>query len=767
MAADTLNRPEPRSSEAGRSGQAPAPQPPPAGRPADGRGVRRVWKHPGTIGVASLLLALLVALHLMSSAVQNSDALSRAFVPLLLVVLIGLFALVLMVGFNVGRLIHQRRRGAPGSRLTARIVLLFALISLLPVGVVYYYSLGFLLRGIDSWFDVEIDSAMGDALALNQASLDLNQRVLLKYSQQLLAGVEDRSATALTLTLDELRRQAGALELTVFEPTGQVMGTAIDDPTQLVPDAPGREVFQGVRMGVDYVALEDGVDGGLVVRVLINDPRGRRMVMQAIFPTSARIDELASQLENAYNRYTELSYLRRSLKLSFSLTLSLVLVFGLMAALLAAFVTAQRLVRPVADIARGTRAVADGDYEQRLPLPSQDDELAFLVASFNAMTRRIAQARDQAARSRRAVEEQRAYLETVLGRLSSGVIAFDRQLNLATINPAARLILRVPEFELEGSALARLEQSYPRLFNWGEAVRRHIAAGGEWREEITLIGSDGRQVLMCRGSPLPDAADEGSGHVVVFDDITTLIRAQRDAAWGEVARRLAHEIKNPLTPIQLSAERLRHKLLKKLPEAEARVVERATHTIGQQVQAMKSMVDDFASYARSPEIQEKPFLVDALIRDVVDLYQAGPVRIRAELGAPDAMVRGDSKRLRQVVHNLLKNAIEALDGRQGGTVGVYTHFAFDEETPSVEISIEDNGGGIAAELMDGLFEPYVTSKAKGTGLGLAIVKKIIEEHGGMITAENTEQGARFTARLPIWREVPAARTTAPLRVGEP
>jgi nitrogen fixation/metabolism regulation signal transduction histidine kinase len=439
-----------------------------------------------------------------------------------------------------------------------------------------------------------------------------------------------------------------------------------------------------------------------------------------------------------------------------------------MAALLVAFGTAQRLVRPVADIARGTRAVADGDYEQRLPLPAQDDELAFLVASFNAMTRRIAQARDQASRSQRAAEEQRTYLETVLGRLSSGVVALDEQLRLMTLNPAARHILRLPDYLEAGLPLAELERGFPRLVAWGEAVRRHVIAGSEWREEVTLLGADGRQVLMCRGSPLPGVAQEGerAGHVVVFDDITTLIRAQRDAAWGEVARRLAHEIKNPLTPIQLSAERLRHKLLAKLPEAEARVVDRATHTIGQQVEAMKAMVNDFANYARSPQIQDEPFAVDALITEVLELYHGAKVGLVTELGAPEAKIRGDSKRLRQVIHNLLKNAIEALDGRDDGCIRVSTHYAFSDETPAIEIAIEDNGGGIDVGLIDRLFEPYVTSKVKGTGLGLAIVKKIIEEHGGIITAENADHGARFTARLPLWRDAPAASPRPLRRVGE-
>ncbi len=589
----------------------------------------------------------------------------------------------------------------------------------------------------------------------------------MTYNTELLSGIQDRSSTALALSLGSMRRQAGALELTVFDPKGQVLGTAIDDPTQLVPDHPEREILQGLRMGVDYVGLETSDDGELIVRVLVSDPRARPMLLQAIFPTSARISELAQKLEDAYNRYSELSYLRRSLKFSFSLTLSLVLVFGLTSALLAAFATARRLAAPVADIARGTRAVAEGNYEQQLPLPAHDDELAFLVASFNAMTKRIAQARDQTARSQRAVEEQRSYLQTVLRRLSSGVIAFDEAQNLGTLNPAARQILRLSEESDAQLSLDGLEAAHPRLIHWAETVRRSIAAGLEWREEVTLIGNDGRQVLMCRGSPLISTSGAAVGHVVVFDDITTLIRAQRDAAWGEVARRLAHEIKNPLTPIQLSAERLRHKLLTKLPEPDARVVDRATHTIVQQVEAMKAMVNDFANYARAPQMQEQPFNLDALVAEVLELYRAGANQISSDLDAEGALVRGDSKRLRQVIHNLLKNAGEALEGRDDGQIRVCTRLIRDSESPAIEFSIADNGGGVPQDLLDRLFEPYVTSKTRGTGLGLAIVKKIIEEHGGIIAAENAELGARFTARLPVWRDDPSASVTPIRQAGEP
>ncbi|NVZ08856.1 HAMP domain-containing protein [Allochromatium humboldtianum] len=707
----------------------------------------------GTLPAALLILGLFVVLVLMRDAVENSETLSRAFLPLLSVVLAGLLALAVLVVVNIVKLVRRYRRQAAGSRLTARIVVLFSLISLLPVGAVYYFSLGFLLRGIDSWFDVEIGRAMQDALVLNQASLDLNQRLLVKISEQLLAGIEDRSSTAIALSLNDLRRRAGAIELTVYGAGGQVLGTANEDPTQLVPSQAEREIHHSVRAGTNYVGLESGPGNELVVRTLVQDPRGRPMLMQGVFPTSARISELSNRLEDAYNRYTELAYLRQSLKLSFSLTLSLVLVFGLMAALIAAFHTARRLVAPIADIARATRSISDGDYEQQITLPRHDDELTFLVASFNAMSRRIAQARDAAAHSKQAVETQRNYLETILGRLSSGVVAFDEVQRLRTANPAALQILALGVDEnREPVTLECLERASPWLTPWTETVRRHIAEAQPWRVEVTLQRDETSQTLMCRGSPLPLPDSNLRGHVVVFDDITSLIVAQRNAAWAEVARRLAHEIKNPLTPIQLSAERLRHKLLAKADETDARIIERATGTIIQQVEAMKAMVNDFSDYAKSPRLQAEPFVFDRLAREVLDLYRsAGVPALRITLGAPEAQVRGDPLRLRQVIHNLIKNAQEALEGRTEARIEVGTELVQVDDKSYVQFRVADNGPGFEPQLLDRLFEPYVTTKAKGTGLGLAIVKKIIEEHGGMIGVENRDSGALIRVRIPVWQ----------------
>ena len=720
----------------------------------------------GILPVAILNIGLFIVLVLMRNAVENSETLSRAFVPLLFLVLTGLAVLALLVGVNIVRLVRRHRQQAAGSRLTARIVILFALISLLPVAVVYYFSLGFLLRGIDSWFDVKIGRAMQDALLLNQASLDLNQRVLGKYTEQLLAGIEDRSSTAIALSLNNLRRKAGAIELTVYGPNGLVLGTANEDPTQLVPNHVEYEIQQNLRNGGTYVGLESGVGEELVVRALVEDPRGREMRMQAIFPTSARITELSTQLEEAYNRYTELAYLRQSLKLSFSLTLSLVLLFGLMAALIAAFHTARRLVAPIADIARGTQAIAAGDYEQQIPLSRHDDELTFLVASFNAMSRRITRARDDAARSKQAVETQRNYLETVLGRLSSGVVAFDEAQQLRTANPAARTILALTFAEDGGVSLAQMVNQQPALLPWIETVRHQLAVGKTWRAEVVLPRSEGNQTLLCRGSPLPVPDSEQRGHVVVFDDITSLITAQRNAAWGEVARRLAHEIKNPLTPIQLSAERLRHKLLAKADEADARIIDRATSTIIAQVEAMKARVNDFSDYAKTPRIQPEPLIFDQLTQEVLDLYRsAGTPALHISLNAPEVQVRGDPLRLRQLLHNLIKNAQEALDQRTDTHITVTTAL-LDEIPPApfgqrgetwLQLTVEDNGAGFDAQLLERLFEPYVTTKTKGTGLGLAIVKKIVEEHGGMIALENTGAGALVRVQFPVWQAAaPAA-----------
>ncbi len=705
-----------------------------------------------SLPVVAFVTLLLFNLHLLSDAVQKSAELTRWFLPLLGISVLGLVALAVLLGVNVVRLMRRYRHDAAGSRLTGRMVVLFAVLSLVPASIVYYYSMNFLMRGIDSWFDVKIDKAMENALELNQASLGVNQRYLMKYTERLMLDLGDESEAALALTLDELRREAGAIELTLMRDNGKVLASSNEDPTVLVASRPRAEIMQQLHTGANYVGLvPDEADAGLQIRVVVHHPRGRELILQALYPTSEHVSKLSAELEEAYNRYKELAYLRTSLKLSFSLALFLVLMFSLLTALLAAFHTARKLVSPVARIAAATRAVAKGDYDQRLPVPEKRDELRFLVSSFNTMTLRLAQARDAAARSQRKVELQRAYLQTVLTRLSSGVMTFDDDLRLRTANPAAREILGVGLDTYIEHSLEELGTISARMKQFAEALQEPLEDNvHEWREEVVLVGGDGRQVLMCSTTPFAQPEQGSVGHVVLFDDITTFVQAQRDAAWAEVARRLAHEIKNPLTPIQLAAERLRRKYLKRMPPEDAGVLDRATHTIVQQVEAMKSMVDAFSDYARPPRMQAEPLEADALFAEVLDLYRsAGGVVVEADLGASEVLIEADPVRLRQVLHNLMKNALEALEGRSDGRVRVTTREVGEEDARFLELRVEDNGAGFDEELLGRLFEPYVTTKAKGTGLGLAIVKKIVEEHGGIIGAENGAEGASIVLRLPV------------------
>ena len=703
----------------------------------------------GGLSVALLLILLLVTLHLMSSAVQNSAELSRYFVPLLVFNLSGIVVLIGLITYNSIRLIRQYLRHSAGSRLTVRMLLIFIMISLTPVGVVYFYSFSFLQGGIDSWFDVRIDQAMEDARELAQASLDLNQRLWLKYTEQQLLSITDTSESALSLTIAELRQQSGALELSLSDLNGQIIAYSNAVASELAPSKPDDYIMQRLREGNSYVGLARDKDE-LMIRVAVEDPLGRPFLLQGLYPASERVSSLSEKLELAYNRYKELSFLRTSLKRNFSLTLFLVLMFAVLSAVWAGFYSARRMVAPITNIAAGTKAVAEGDYDRQLPVPRAKDELAFLVTSFNAMTRRIGQARDQAARSQREVEGQRAYLETVLGRLSSGVLTFDEGHRLRTANPAAEKILGANLQQLIGSPLQSLALVSPVMRQFVEGLQAPLQqVGEEWRDEMNLFGGEGRKVLICRTTPFSQT-DGTKGHVVLFDDMTVLIRAQRDAAWGEVARRLAHEIKNPLTPIQLSAERLRHKYLHTMPEKDAQVLDRATHTIVQQVEAMKTMVNDFSEYARPPQMELKPMQLDKLIEEVVDLYRGNKgVKIEVDLTAGNARVEADSLRIRQVVHNLVKNAIEALEGRKRGVVSVISRVVMRDDHPYYETRVQDNGPGFNETMVQHLFEPYVTTKPKGTGLGLAIVKKIVEEHGGIIWAENCAKGACVVMHLPM------------------
>ncbi|MCB1877457.1 MAG: HAMP domain-containing protein [Chromatiales bacterium] len=701
-----------------------------------------------TSGFAPFLLLLpplLVSLHWMSTATQNSAQSTRFFSVLLIVNGFGLVLMLGLIGLNIYQLVRQYRTQAAGSRLTARMVGLFAALAVLPVGVVYYYSLQFLHRGIDNWFDVRIEQALDDSLELSRASLDQAMRERFRQTQQMMNALGSVQDGNLAVALGDERAKYGAMELTLASISGQILASSNAGNTLTVPELPGEDVLLQLKQGNNYVGLDPLRDRGLHIRAVVTAPGGSPFLLQALYPIPDRISNLALGVELAQQQYRELSYLRNALKQSFTLTLSLVLLFSLLSAIWAAFFSARRLTAPIGDLVAGTRAVADGDYNQRLPL-SSNDELGFLVKSFNAMTRRVA-------RSQRQLEDQRTYLEAVLGSLSSGVLSLDSEGRLRTSNPVAARILGCDLDSVHELPFSEIAKRQPHLAGFTDMVCRHQKETPEsWEEELTLFGATGRQILLCRGTPLASSRGQQRGHVVVFDDITTLIQAQRDAAWGEAARRMAHEIKNPLTPIRLSAERLRHKYLHTLPESDARVLDRSTNTIIAQVETMKAMVNAFSDYARPPKMAPEPVDVVALVEEVVDLYRNNAVSAEIELdlspGTPQILA--DRGRLRQVIHNLITNALEAMHDSPERRLTITCRCGAETPCSSVIMEFGDTGPGFPENIRGQLFEPYVTTKPKGTGLGLAIVKKIVEEHGGIIQPEATKSGGGLVRlRLPV------------------
>jgi nitrogen fixation/metabolism regulation signal transduction histidine kinase len=554
-------------------------------------------KLPVNLSVLILFGLILISLQMMSSAMQASSELSEVYSWLLLFNALGSVVLLGLVGANIYSLIQNTKRREAGSRLTTRMVSLFVVLALAPAVIVFYFSMQFLHQGIDRWFNVEIDRAMEDAVELSQSSLDQRTRWHLKQTQQLIEKLENSSDNLMPLDIENLRQLSGASEMTLFSHQGRIISSSSVNPSDILPSLPDEHIWLQLRQNGLYAALAPVHEEELMVRIIVSIKALDPQYLQALYPVPVRIADLSDSVEFAFLRYKEMNYLRDSLKMSFSLALSLVLLMSLLAAIWVAFISIRHIIAPVKELVKGTQAVASGHYGQKLPVIAQDD-LGFLVESFNEMTHRIAQGRDETRKAGFEVENQRAYLETILANLTAGVISFDELYKIRTANQAAYRIFHVHVNQFIGLTLLELVQSYSELAEPLKSIHRLLMQADDiWQQRIAFLGPNGRQELLCRGTPLFSQEGMRVGAVVVFDDVTDLIQAQKNAAWGEVARRLAHEIKNPLTPIQLSAERMQHKLADKLGVTDAAILERSTQTIVQQVEAMKELVVDFSEYA--------------------------------------------------------------------------------------------------------------------------------------------------------------------------
>jgi len=689
-----------------------------------------------------------ILLYLLSHASANSPAAGNYYTALL-VLNIGLSAgLVLLIAWQLWRLFRQLREKVMGSRLTLRLLGAFVLMAIIPGAIVYAVSVNFLTRSIESWFNVKVEAALEGGLRLGQNALDIMLADIEEKGETMALGLAFQPVNSHLNVLNDLREKSGIQDAVLLSPQGRIIAFSSSDSSSFLPDLPSIPQLRQARQHV-YGTIEPIFEKGLYLRVLVPvimpDLAGETRILQLLQPVPKALSDTAQSVQDVYEDYQELSLSRESLKEVFSLTLTLVLVLAMLSAVSIAFIVSRRLSAPLGILAQGTDAIARGDYTTVLPVHGKD-ELGVLVQSFNSMTRQLGEARQAADRNRAHVEAARGYLETILAHLSSGVLTLNDKAQLRTYNHAASNILGIPFAEAAGQLFELLPQKFPLLEGFVSEVLKHFRAeaSGEWQAQMEIVTTQGQRIILLRGTRLPDTAQ--SGMLVVFDDITPVVQAQRDAAWGEVARRLAHEIKNPLTPIQLSAERLEHKLAAKLETPDADMLRRATGTIVEQVGALKNMVNEFSEYARSPTPNLAKVDINRLLEDVLTLYESSGIRIHVQLQHGLPTVLADAAMLRQVIHNLLQNAQDAIGDIENPVINIKT----DMQDNEIKLVVQDNGEGFPVEIMTRAFEPYVTTKKHGTGLGLAIVRKIMEEHQGSIRLENlAEGGASVIVTLPV------------------
>jgi nitrogen fixation/metabolism regulation signal transduction histidine kinase len=721
----------------------------------DKRAVNRLLRF-ALIAAVALSLVLLV---LLATATSNTEYFQRAYQWLFwltVAVTVGLFALIVEL---LRRLIQRYKRGLFGTRLMARMALSFSLMTLLPVLLIYLVAVAFVGRSIESWFDVPLETALESGLTMGRATLD-NMRTDATAKANAMANVlAETSRSSRPAKLIDLSSQNVVRDAALVTGNGQIVSSSGNQFAPLVPDLPSGEQLSRVRLTREYAEFESpqsqNEETNLQLRVIVpvdslSANPAKVQYLQLIEQVPAALAASAEAIEAGRAGYQQLLESRGGLKRLFRVTLTLIFLLTAFAAIAAAFLLSGWLTGPLSMLAAGTRAVAEGDFRPVKDY-SRRSELGVLTQSFNAMTRQLEDARSLVDRNQKELEQVNARLESVLSNLTAGVIVLDSDFRISLVNQGAERMLGISTFEHVDQAISDVAPLASIAGQIRQAFSEQAQAGeASWQRQFTLgqpeimIGEGEQkgarlqagQTIAARGSILPE---QRIGYVIVFDEITELVSAQRANTWAEVARRLAHEFKNPLTPIQLSAERMQFKLAPKLDEKDAAMLERSSTTIVNQVGALKVMLDEFREYARLPAAHLEPLDLNGLIEDVLGLYQtSGPGVIPlAGLGENLPSVMGDQTQLRQLVHNLIKNALEAVEDHPDPLLEIETaQITTGGGQSAVRLTVRDNGPGFPAKLLGRLFEPYVSSKLKGTGLGLAIVKKIADEHGARIEAIN-------------------------------
>ena len=689
-------------------------------------------------------------LYLLSTQITTtSDVFNE--LPVLLGVGVALIVvLMILVGAQLLVTVRRYRAGVFGSKLTVRLILVFVLVSLVPGVVMYGISVQFLAGSIESWFDIRVDSALEGGLNLGRANLENGLGELQSKADSMAVSLSYQSTATQVASIDSLRDQAAISEATLFTTKGEVVASSNSGTDSFIPLAPTQSMLRQAQLQESYAGIEEDEGVGLLLRVIvpINHLETEMQILQVTQLVPQRLARDAAMVQEAYRDYQELSLSRYGLQRLYTLALTLSLGLALFSVVLLAVMFSNRLSAPLGFLAAGTRAVAKGDFSQRAPI-NRGDELGFLTESFSVMTGQLSEAKDAAEKHEKALTQANAYLSSILETLSAGVLTFDERLNLRAYNPSAEEILG----QTLENALPSGDSSTTGLDSMRRLIKDGLSESQEIQSErqVEIVVNESKKVLLVRISTL--GGGELPGFIVVFDDVTNLLQAQRSALWGEVAQRLAHEIKNPLTPIQLSAERLTHRLGPKLDHDDAAMLSRSIKTIVDQVAALKGMVNAFNEYSRNPDRKSELVDVNELVLDVIELYRATSVAIETKLENKNIFLWGDTGKLRQVLHNLIQNSEQALMGHTNPEILIETVATPD----ATQIRIQDNGPGLSDEVMSRAFDPYYTTKAKGTGLGLAIVRKIIEEHDGAVSIRNGEVGAVIEITLPLSHTIDNAK----------
>ncbi|HEY9017872.1 sensor histidine kinase [Thiomicrospira sp.] len=703
---------------------------------------------------------LLISLLIMHQILQNAPELVEYYIGLLAFSLIGTLILISLLIRTLVKLYRQYKQNISGIRTTIKITSTLTLLLAFPILTLFYFSVSLVHQSIDQWFDTRTEQALSDASALVRANLDNLTRDSLNTTQRAEESLRPFLAQRPAYSVSQLRNQLGAQEVALYQSNGQLIAYSNSFGDQSLPSQPGDNLFQQLRQRHSYAAVETLSDANRqIVRVLIpvfNPFSNQVHPLQVIFDIPENITRYAQSVRLAESQYHELNYLRSPLKTSFTLILSMVLLLTLVSALLFMVQAAQNLTRPIRYLAQGTQRVAQGDYSTKMQV-DRDDEFGTLIQSFNDMIGQVAKARNDIKINHQQTEVQRLYFQAVIRNLTNGVVTLDMNRRLRTINDKASQILGINLQPLVGERFCDImdQADTPHLKPFFDAMMPRFENQNlvqmdarPWSEQITIQYHNQQRIILMHGSTLPSIDQKIGGFVIVMDDITDLVQAQLHAAWSDVARRLAHEIKNPLTPIQLSAERLEFKLASKLEADDAALLQRMTRTIVDQVDTMQTLVQAFIDYAHTPEMQLQMLDLNELILDIVSLYQAPNDNniIQLKLDPECPAILADASRLRQLFHNLIKNALEATEDSDEAQVEIITDC--DAQPDKITIQIVDNGPGIPEQAVNWIFEPYATDKPKGTGLGLAIVKKIVEEHNGHIELKDTgTQGTCFVITL--------------------